>query len=169
MLKRILLILAAGCLSLQAADTPPSEASVKELLTLTQVSKLMDSMSPQIDAMMQNGVREALKGQTLTPETQAKFDRNRSEALSSLKDELSWSKLEPIYLRTYQKTFTQDEINGMIAFYKTPTGQAMINKMPGTLQTTMTEIQSAMAPTMQKLQRMQQEFLQQVMAESKPK
>jgi hypothetical protein len=45
----------------------------------------------------------------------------------------------------------------MIAFYKTPAGQAVIAKMPAAMQNTMDEMQQMMLPVMQKMQRMQQD------------
>ncbi len=35
----------------------------------------------------------------------------------------------PIFMRTYRESFTQDELDGMTAFYKTPAGQAVVKKM----------------------------------------
>ena len=77
--------------------------------------------------------------------------------MALMKELLDWKKLEPIYVRIYQKTFTQQEIDGMIAFYKTSAGQAVISKMPAAMQNTMDEMQGLMAPVMEKMQRMQQE------------
>lgn len=45
-------------------------------------------------------------------------------------DEMSWAKMKPQYVRLYVETFDQDEVDGLLAFYATPAGQAMINKMP---------------------------------------
>ena len=39
----------------------------------------------------------------------------------------------------------------MITFYKTPTGQALLNKMPAVLQNTMVEMQQLMQPMMQRM------------------
>ena len=86
-----------------------------------------------------------------------------------MKELLDWKKLEPIYVRIYQKTFTQQEIDGMIAFYKTSAGQAVISKMPAAMQNTMDEMQGLMAPVMEKMQRMQQEVAAGIKAESKNK
>lgn len=96
MLKRILFILALSCLSARAADPAPSEASVKELLALTQANKLLDGIFPQVEAMIQNAMREAMKGHQITPEAQKKLDKSRTDAVAAMKEELAWSKLEPL-------------------------------------------------------------------------
>jgi len=47
-----------------------------------------------------------------------------------MKEDLSYDKLEPEYIKIYQDTFSEEEIQGMITFYETPVGQSVITKMP---------------------------------------
>jgi hypothetical protein len=159
MCKRILVLLAVSCLTAQAADTVPTDASIRELLAVTNVHKLVDQMLPQIDGMMQKAYAEALKGLTIPPEAQKMIDRSRADANAAMREALAWEKLEPLYIRIYQKSLTQEEVTGMIALYKTPAGQAMINKMPIVMQNTMAEMQSMMAPMMQRIQQSQQQLI----------
>jgi hypothetical protein len=72
-----------------------------------------------------------------------------------------------MYVRIYQKSFTQGEIDGLIAFYKTSTGQALLTKMPVVMQNTMNELQQMMQPMMQRIGRMQQEVVAEIQAEKK--
>ena len=57
----------------------------------------------------------------------------------------------------------------MIAFYRTPTGQAMINKMPVIMQNSMNEVNQMMGPMMQRIQRMQQDVIAEIQAEKTKK
>ena len=50
------------------------------------------------------------------------------------------------------------EIDGMIAFYKTPAGQAVIKKMPALMQQIMAEMPAMMGPLMQKMQPLAQQL-----------
>jgi hypothetical protein len=169
MYKRILVLLAVGCLTARAADTVPTEASIRELLTVTQVQKMLTQMLPQLDAMMQKGITDALKGQQVPAATQKMIDESRANAMAVMKETLDWSKLEPLYIRVYQKSLTQEEVTGMVALYKTPAGQAMINKMPLVMQNTMAEMQTMMAPVMQRLQKSQEKLVADIKKEIKPK
>jgi hypothetical protein len=45
-----------------------------------------------------------------------------------VRDEFKWEKLKPMYIQAYRETFDQAEIDGLIAFYKTPVGQSYIKK-----------------------------------------
>jgi hypothetical protein len=179
MLTRIFLVLTLCTALVYAAENPsspapapsaaPSEASIKQLLEVAQARKLVDSIMAQMDNLMSETMAQATKGQTVPPKVQKEIDRGRSEALAMMKELLDWSKLEPIYVRVYQKSFSQQEVDGMIAFYKTPAGQAVVGKMPAVMQNTMDEMQQMMAPVMQKIQKMQQDVVAEMKAEGKNK
>jgi uncharacterized protein len=177
MLKRILLILSLWTAATYAADSsapgaagnPPSEASIKQLLETAQAHKLIDSVMAQMDALMKQTMQQATQGQQIPPKVQKDIDKRETEMMAALKEMLDWNKLEPLYVRVYQKSFTQSEVDGMIAFYKTPAGQAVINKMPVVMQSTMNEMQQMMGPMMQRLQKMQQDVVAEMKAESEKK
>ena len=139
--------------------SPASETSIKQLLEVTQARKLIDSIMSQMDNLMQQAVAEAAAGRDIPDSVQKEIDRQRAETIAMMKQLLDWQKLEPIYVRIYQKTFTQPEVDGMLAFYKTPAGVAVITKMPSIMQNTMDETQGMMGPVMEKVQRLQQDVV----------
>jgi uncharacterized protein len=64
---------------------------------------------------------------------------------------LNWSTLKPHYVRIYQEAFEQEEIDGLIAFYSSPAGQAFIGKMPVVMQKSITLAQNQMQNLMPKM------------------
>ena len=150
-------------------SSPPSEASIKQLLEVAQARKLVDSVMAQMDNLMQQAVVQAVHGRPIPPKVQKEIDQSRAEMLAMMKEVLDWNKLEPMYTRVYQKTFTQQEVDGMLAFYKTPAGQAVLGKMPAVMQNTMDEMQQLMGPVMQKIQKMQEDVVAQMKGEEKKK
>ena len=162
---RILLVLALLCPALYAADTPPSDASLKQLLEVAQARKALDAVMTQMDTMMNNVFQQVTAGQKVTPEMQKIFDKARADIIAIYKQELTWEKMEPLYLRIYRKSLNQSEVDGMIAFYKTPSGQAVINKMPLILQNTMAEVSQMMGPMMQRAEQMQKDLVAELQAE----
>ncbi len=152
-----------------AADNPPSEASIQQLLEVGQAHKLVDTMTAQMDGYMKQIMQQATQGQHITPEIQKGIDKREAEMMSMLKELLDWDKLEPMYVRVYQKSFTQGEVDGMVAFYKTPIGQALLTKMPAVMQNTLNEMQQMMQPMMQRMQRMQQDVVAEIQAQKKRK
>ena len=165
MLKRILIALAICCPVAHAADPPPSDASVKQLLEVTQAHKLLDSTMAQMNGFMTQMMQQATQGQKITPQIQKDIEKRQSQMTADLKELLDWNKLEPMYTRIYQKSFTQQEVDGIIGFYKTTAGQAVINKMPVVLQNTLSEMQQMMDPMIQRMRQDQQAIVAEIQAE----
>ena len=157
-MKRLVLAVALACSTAFAADTKPTDASIKELLTISDAPKLIDSVMGQIDQMMEGVVSQATQGQKLNEKQQAALASFQSKYSVLVREELSWAKMEPTYIRIYQNSLNQEEIDGMIAFYKTPAGQAVIKKMPALMQQIMTEMPAMVGPLMQKLQPLAQQL-----------
>jgi hypothetical protein len=67
--------------------------------------------------------------------------------------------------------FSQEEIDGLIAFYRTPVGQSLVSKQPELMKRTMTIMQQCLAPMMQRIQKMSEATaleLQKAKAENPP-
>jgi hypothetical protein len=147
-----------------AAPPPPSEDSIRRLLEVTEARKLLDGMMAQIDTLMRRNMEQALRGRQLTPEQEAIIARMRSRMADAFRDEMAWEKLEPLYVRVYRDTFTQGEVDGMLAFYRTDAGRAVIVKMPVVIQTTMSDMQLRMQPLVQKMRAIEEETLTELRA-----
>ena len=57
----------------------------------------------------------------------AALEQKISEILSQ---QMSWDRLRPQYLKVYADTYTEAELDGVLAFYKSPAGQAWFAKSP---------------------------------------
>jgi uncharacterized protein len=158
----VLLLLIAG--GAAANDAPASDASIREMLELTNAHQLIDTMKGQVAAMTGNVTRETLKGQELTPERQAVMDRMREKMSAATADMLNWDTLLPVYMRTFRASFTQSEIDGVIKFYKSPAGRAYVKKMPVVMQNVMQEMQGLIKPMQEKMAVIQREAIQELKA-----
>jgi len=150
------IFVAAGWLAIsaisQAEDTMASKESIRQLLVISNVRAALDSMASQFDQYMDNAFKQALNGQTPTPEQKRIMDTTRTKMVAVMRQELNWDSLESMYIDVYHETLTQSEVDGMIAFYKTPAGQAVIKKLPAVMQRSMSAIQQRMPALIEKLQ-----------------
>jgi hypothetical protein len=140
-----------------ADDSPASDASVRQLLELTDAHKLIDAAKVQVNAMVTAAMQDAVQNRALTPERQAIVERMHAKMIAVVDDMLNWDALLPMYLRIYRDSFTQDEIDGMTAFYRTPAGQAVVRKMPVVMQSVLGEMQVMLKPMQEKIRQIQQE------------
>ncbi|MBV8124605.1 MAG: DUF2059 domain-containing protein [Burkholderiaceae bacterium] len=156
-LRNVLLALLFSSTAAMAA--PASDGAVKQLMAVTHAQKLLDGMQAQFGTLVNNAIQQALNGKVPTARQQQAIDNMKSRTLSLMHDELAWEKFEPMCVRLYKETFTEEEVRGMLSFYKTPAGQAVINKMPLLVQKTMVDVQGLLAGTAPKLQKIQEDFM----------
>jgi hypothetical protein len=148
----LFLVFLTFCLSAPAA--PPSDQSVNQLLQLTKVDRQMDSVLAQMEGAMKASLQRLTQGKPLSADEQAMLDQRQAKMSAILKEEFSWDKVKDQYVQAYREMFTQEEIDGLIAFYQTPAGQSLVNKQPELAKRTMTILQQRMAPVMQRIQKM---------------
>jgi uncharacterized protein len=161
MLKHLsaLAILVATGLCAPAFAVPVSTESVEKLLALTQVEKLLVSVRAQTDQMVTTTTTRMLDGRQASPEERKRMADFQARAIAGMREEMSWEKLKPLYVQIYVETFSQEEIDGLIAFYESPAGQAYIAKMPMVAQKSMAIMQERMAPMLRRLQENVGEFM----------
>ena len=66
--------------------------------------------------------------------------------------------MQGFIVQTYQHVFTQEEVDGLIAFYRSPVGRAWVAKMPQANQRLMELVQQQVMPRV--LQRVGEVFRQ---------
>jgi hypothetical protein len=143
-MRRLLLALFIVIAANQANAEPASAESVQQLLKLTKAEAMLDSMYSTMERIMQQSMQQATAGKSITPEQQRIMETVPGRMFSIMKSELTWDKLEPEYVRLYTESFDQSEIDGLIAFYQSPAGQAFIDKMPALTQKSMAIAQAHM-------------------------
>src|ERR1041385_1773987 len=148
---RVFLLATSLLLALSARAAPATPESIEQLLTLTRTESILDSVYANMDQIMRQAMAESLKGQKLTPEQQRFIDAAPARFARVVREELSWDKLRPMYVQIYQQSFTQEEIDALTAFYRTPAGMAFVAKMPAVMQRSMGAMQSRMGPLLDKM------------------
>jgi hypothetical protein len=76
-----------------------------------------------------------------------------------IREDLSFAKVQDVYMQSLRESFTQDEVNSINAFYSSPAGKAMIEKLPVTTRKAQNLLQARMGPIMQKIKAMQLDFM----------
>jgi hypothetical protein len=103
-----------------AGSSKSHRAKVKELFGLMEMEKILDV-----------GVTESIATQERANPTLAQY---RDIMLDFLRQHMSWKSLERGFIDDYMETFSESEIDDMVAFYKTPTGAKTISEIPSLLE-----------------------------------
>jgi hypothetical protein len=151
------------------AESPPSDESLKRLIAVTEARKLLDAAVTTFDASMHAALQQRFKSEPISAGHQQIIDDMQGKLVALMKETLRWDTLEPVFMDVYRRTLTQSEVDGMLAFYATPAGKAVISKMPLIMQNTMAAMQSRMSNLTPQLERIEQEMMEKLKAlEEKP-
>ena len=108
------------------------DAKIDKLLITMNIDKQMDTMFNQMKAMIASQLPPAA-----TEQQKARYMDMQDKVLDLIKSRMSWEKMRPQYIKLYSDTFSDDEIDGLVAFYESPAGKAMLTKMPVVLSKSM--------------------------------
>ena len=158
----------AATLPLAHADDASHRAKAEQMLSVTKADTNMQTQLSALQtrimelAKQQSGVAPLNAAQTtLTTEYQKQI-----QTISN--DEVGWDKLRPQMVQLYYDTFTEAELDGILAFYKTPAGQAIVNKSPDLAMKTTTNVQNRIKDMQPKLASVTQEYVSKLKAAGTP-
>ena len=124
------------------------EAKIERLLTVMNADNMIDQMFEQIKAMTAAQVPPGT-----SPEQVAQARQVQTKIMDLVKARISWEKMRPQYVKLYAETFSDEEISGMLAFYGSPAGHAMLEKMPALVTKIMEVAQAQMKDILPEIQR----------------
>ncbi len=166
--RRIGLCAAALAFALHAAGAraAASPESVDRLMQAMRVQAQLEMVYNQTLPAMQNAMKQSLGQQMKSEDAQRMFDTVMPRVNAAIREELSWARLKPDFAAIYAATFTQQEIDGLIAFYQGPIGTALVNKTPQLTQRSMQMMQQRMGPVMQKVMQIAKDEVEKERAKS---
>ena len=136
----------------QEAQSPADDARIDRLLEVMRAREMLDATLPQIEASQQQMLAQMTAGRELDAAQQQRIDVLLASSSSAVRKALSWENLAPVYRDIYRQTFTGEDIDAIVAFYESPAGQRMLEKMPELMQNTMTAMQRLVVPMLQQME-----------------
>ena len=116
-----------------AAPTVPSSQQLQAVHELFEVMHYDRQMHQVIGAMMPGLLdAEMRRYRDLTPEQRQAITDSVMDAMTTYEPRM----IDAVTV-VYAQTFTLDELHGIRDFYTTPVGQALLERMPGTMTRTM--------------------------------
>ncbi|HEY2361760.1 MAG TPA: DUF2059 domain-containing protein [Candidatus Angelobacter sp.] len=111
-----------------SADPPASRDDIVKLFDVMQVRQQMELVTEQLLQQMQGMGREEMKDHmpAVTPQQLAKADAVTNKIMKSI----STSDMLDDMIPVYQKHLSKSDVDEMIKFYSTPTGQKILREMP---------------------------------------
>jgi len=144
------------------ADEASKRAKVEQLFVAMNLERSMNDMMAAVRKQV-NQAMQSMPGMDQTTPAQKKLIDNFQGQVNKLVDEAtSWKALEPQYADLYAQTYTEEEIDGILAFYQSPAGKAMIAKTPELTSKGMAISQHMMGDLQPKINALLEQFMQQI-------
>ncbi len=144
-------------------------AKAEELFKLMRMeetfAQLMDTVTQQTKA----SVLSQLTGRQIPPELEADVDQLQTEVNDLLMQYMGWNVLKPEYARMYADAFTDQELDAILAFYRTPGGQAFVTKQPVLIQRSSELVQRKIAEASPALQAKLASWTEKMKAKTAPR
>jgi uncharacterized protein len=122
------------------ADDASKNAKVEEMFRVTRSEEMMERSLAQVRAMQQAQTAKL----DIPSDDKAKQQQTYDAINKVIADHLGWQKLKPRFVAIMAEAFTDAELDGILAFYRSPAGKAMVEKMPQFMGKTMGIVQAAM-------------------------
>lgn len=130
-----------------AAAQPPSEESVVRLMAVQNMEASMRQMLPAASAVMEEEFRRDLQRRgyseaqqnTLRKTVFPLIDQALQRAMSSPQ---LHSEMKAVVRQALRETYTQEEVDALVAFYASPAGQSLLRKQGQLTTLIMTRIRS---------------------------
>lgn len=150
-MKYLPLLLTALLFGTSAFAAPPSNESIAQLLVATRMERSVGAAQQGLEQAVRNSINQGLQGKTLTPQGQKVIEKFSADAGVIIRKEINWADLKGAYMKLYAETFTQEEVDGLLAFYRSPAGVALLEKMPQVTQKSAAITQQRIGPLVEKL------------------
>jgi hypothetical protein len=123
-------------------------ARLEHLLQLMNMELVKEQMIDQVFRSLLSSMPS-----NVPREIRPKVEEAKRKVLELIKRRFSWQVMKPQYMKLYEEAFTDEEIDGMIAFYSTPAGQSCLKKIPIVMQRSMVIGRDAMMELNPEIQR----------------
>ncbi|WP_419805513.1 DUF2059 domain-containing protein [Terriglobus sp.] len=144
------------------ADEASKREKLHEMFRLAHTDQTMTLMFAAQEKQMPQLLRKLMPAGTLTTAQQADLDAFVVKVHRIVQQAASWDKLEPQFTDIYASVYTEREIDGLIAFYKSPVGSEMVAKQPEIVDKSQAVTQALMTEVQPQVMQAAMEFAQQM-------
>jgi uncharacterized protein len=164
-MKRLLIVIGlcfAFCLTTfaqQGNDAPATKEDVQRYLDVMHSNEMMRQMLDAMAKPMHQMVHEqyAKDKDKLPPD----FEERMNKVMDSMFHDMPFDEMMQAMIPAYQKHLTKGNINDLVVFYSSPTGQKLLRELPSMTADAMQSMMPIMRDYMEKVQdRVQQETAQ---------
>ena len=148
-----------------ANDTPATKEDVENYLQVVHshdmLKKMAGAMTPAMHKLMHE---QYLKHKDDLP---ADYETKINAMMDDMLANMPWDEMMDSMTPIYQKHFTKGDINSLIVFYSSPTGEKILREMPAIMSEAMQNMMPVMSKYMETVQQRLMKETEVMIAQSK--
>jgi hypothetical protein len=117
------------------AVDPKKAAAIEEIFRITKPESMMQGALEQYKVAFHQAATQGFNQEVRKfgdpAKYQSDFNNFEQRVFNLLGQRLNWQKMKGQFAQAYADTFTADDLSGILAFYRSPAGQAYLSKTPG--------------------------------------
>ncbi|WP_263419662.1 DUF2059 domain-containing protein [Terriglobus albidus] len=156
-MRKILIAATAVLLSLPLsarADEASKRAKIEEMLTVLKMEDNFTLLMKQVEQQGRQMGMSMTNPSQLTDADKKILDNFMTKLMAAMQETMGWQKLKSEFIDLYAKAYTEEEVDGILTFYKSPVGQSMLTKTPQLVQQSMAISQTHMKEIQPKLEQL---------------
>jgi len=139
------------------ADDASRRAKAEQMLQLTKTDTLMQQQLSNLEERINQTAQQQFNPSQMSAAQQAIATDYLKQVHSIAAEAVSWTALRPQMIQQYAEAFTEADLDSIIAFYKSPAGQVLVEKTPKLAESTVGLVQAKMKEAGPKLEALTQE------------
>ncbi len=151
----ILVICVFVWLTTASADEVGQRALAEELVNAMEMQKGIENSFEMIKQMIPAQMEQMSGAEN---ESSEEVQARVQIMMDYIAKEMSWDNLKEDYISIYAETFTEEELAGLVEFYKSPVGRKFTEKQPELMKRAMEISQKQMMEIMPKMRKFAEEM-----------
>lgn len=154
------------------ADDASKTAKIHEFFKVAKLDQLSAQAMQLVENQVKSGMVQQVFGTKVPADQQQRADELSDQMTKIVSNALSWDALEPEYTKIYAAAYTEQQIDDLIAFYKSPTGQVLVENTPILMKQASAITQEHMASAAPQIRKLLTDYIaeeQKRMQQPKPK
>ncbi len=113
------------------ADAASKDAKIEQFLVLIKANAIEGQIYTQLSGQIDRATLGLAQGAGIpAAEQQSAVADLRTKMLAAMHQDVSWDKMKPAMVEAYRNVYSEEEIDGLLAFFKSPLGQTYLAKSP---------------------------------------
>ncbi len=140
--------------ALPAAQAQPAADGRRiagEIVEISMGDSLFQGMRSNMGNMMAGLPKQMGLNDKLNPKQQAIMERFMRETFDNVLSPEFLTSVRAAYADAFATVYSVEELQGMLDFYKSPTGVAMVRKMPDAMRVAIPQVQAMTTPFLQRI------------------